>query len=267
MKKIVNIRELQLIEYDILKQFDKYCKKNNLKYFLGFGTLLGAVRHKGFIPWDDDMDVIMDPKDYKRFMETFRNKEFSEHIKVRCPDDYRGRTYSHVIRLWDDRTSKNNKFYSEGACLDIIPYGAAPDSQDKYNCYRKHIISVIKLLGLKNYYPGKNILKNFIKRILTFFISKVFYNIIYKRYISIPFDYDIDKYNTVIIPLAGRYFIDREARFPKSYFISSLELKFEDALYPVPIEYKKLLENWYGNYMSLPPESERQKMMEIFYND
>lgn len=68
------LRKLQLVEIDLLKEFIGICKENNLRYYMLGGTLLGAVRHKGFIPWDDDIDVGMPRKDYKKFLQIVKEK-------------------------------------------------------------------------------------------------------------------------------------------------------------------------------------------------
>lgn len=72
MKKEINVEELKQIQLDILKFVDKFCKENNLKYYLAYGTLLGAVRHKGYIPWDDDIDIIMFREDYENICNFFQ---------------------------------------------------------------------------------------------------------------------------------------------------------------------------------------------------
>ena len=66
--KLLSIEEVKKVELNLLLDFDKYCKQNNLRYYLCYGTLIGAVRHKGFIPWDDDIDVIMPREDYEKLM-------------------------------------------------------------------------------------------------------------------------------------------------------------------------------------------------------
>ena len=74
MKKI-DLKELQKIEFDILCEFDEFCQKHGLKYSLAFGSLIGAARHKGFIPWDDDIDVYMMREEYEKFVELIEKGE------------------------------------------------------------------------------------------------------------------------------------------------------------------------------------------------
>ena len=73
--KELSLQELKEIEFDILKVFDAFCKENNIRYFFAYGTLLGAIRYKGFIPWDDDVDVLVPREDYDRMLTLFRDSE------------------------------------------------------------------------------------------------------------------------------------------------------------------------------------------------
>ena len=73
--KELTLEELKEIEFEILKVFDAFCKENNIRYFLAFGTLLGAIRYKKFIPWDDDVDVLVPREDYERLVKIFNDNE------------------------------------------------------------------------------------------------------------------------------------------------------------------------------------------------
>ena len=73
--KELSLQEIKQVELEILKEFNSFCEENNIRYFLAFGTLLGAIRYKGFIPWDDDVDVLVPRDDYNRLLKQFQNNE------------------------------------------------------------------------------------------------------------------------------------------------------------------------------------------------
>ena len=75
MRKITDLKELKKIELDILLYIDRICREHNLLYYMAYGTLLGAVRHKGFIPWDDDIDIVMPRPDYEKLIKIMRGGE------------------------------------------------------------------------------------------------------------------------------------------------------------------------------------------------
>ena len=81
MDNTFSLKEIQKIEFDILSHIDSFCKKKNIRYFLGCGTLLGAVRHKGFIPWDDDVDICMLREDYDRFIKEYKG-DYDKRYKL-----------------------------------------------------------------------------------------------------------------------------------------------------------------------------------------
>ena len=77
MNKKIDVEELKCIQMDILNSIDLFCKQNNIKYSLAFGTLLGAIRHQGYIPWDDDLDIMLLREDYTKFLKEFRHEIYS----------------------------------------------------------------------------------------------------------------------------------------------------------------------------------------------
>ena len=125
-KTLPELRKLQLVELDLLKEFDKICKKNNLTYWLAYGTVLGAVRHGGFIPWDDDIDVCMPMADYKTFLK-IAPSQLPGHILL-CYRHKRSRYNKAFAKLMDRRTTlvETNDTLCDGefrgVYLDIFPY-------------------------------------------------------------------------------------------------------------------------------------------------
>ena len=86
-KKPLSLEEVKKIETEILTEFAAFCESNNLKYYLGYGTLLGAARHKGFIPWDDDVDVLMPRSDYNKFIELTGYNPIKPNLETRLYRD------------------------------------------------------------------------------------------------------------------------------------------------------------------------------------
>ena len=122
-----DLRELQLYGLEILKEVDRFCKKNRIKYSLGEGTMLGAVRHNGFIPWDDDVDVYMTRENFDKFITTFKS------------DDYRVEYFNTMDKYWlpfaKVRMLKKTKFVTPmiekiceytGPRIDILPIDSVP---------------------------------------------------------------------------------------------------------------------------------------------
>ncbi len=121
MREIKDLKELQTIELNILLHFDEYCKKEGLRYFLAGGTLLGAVRHKGFIPWDDDVDVAMPRPDYERFLQTA--KGWKDYILM-CQETH-SKYPKTFAKLIDPKTRAKANHFADvedyGVFIDIFP--------------------------------------------------------------------------------------------------------------------------------------------------
>lgn len=127
-----NLRTLQRCILDIALEFKRICEKNNLKYFLAYGSLLGAVRHGGFIPWDDDMDVGMPREDYEKFLEICEKELSDEFFFQTCETD-KGHGFGYAKIRLNGTVMKED--YAENSCqhngifLDIFPYDAMPQNK------------------------------------------------------------------------------------------------------------------------------------------
>ena len=135
-----NLRDLQMTELEILKEFLRICRKYKLRYYCLGGTLLGAVRHKGFIPWDDDIDVGLPRPDFIKFEEVVR-KELPEHLHYYSYKDNSGYNY-YVPKMTDDRTKVIDESASAAAereaWIDIFPLDGMPGNKlkRKVHCFR-----------------------------------------------------------------------------------------------------------------------------------
>lgn len=218
-----NLRLIQLANLELLKQFDKLCKENAITYWLDFGTLLGAVRHKGFIPWDDDIDVGMPREDYERFI-----KIFSGGISA-YPDLY----YAFSCNGRNKCFIKVRHKKTRNLFIDIFPYDYAPamNSEEK-KIFSQKIAKLIKPNFFKYYQTPEKTrihLKELTAQKLTNSKERgsLFWGLDFPhRWVNKVFDY------TQIFPLK--------------------EITFEDTEFPVPNSMHEVLTGIYGDYMSIP---------------
>lgn len=250
-------RRLQLIELDILKEVDRICKKNHITYYMAEGSLLGTIRHHGFIPWDDDLDIMMLRKDYEKFLEV-APKEINDKYEIQHASTIK-KYWSPFIKV---RYLNNNEFAQKhiahltdhnGPLLDIFPVDNVPE----IDSFGQHLQAIkIKLyrgmLGLKLYRKPKKI-KSWIVWFLSHFYSvkKLHKNLdkTFKKYNN--------KNNKYLVNLAS-YYNYRKQTFPLKYYGKPKYVKFENMKVPVPKEADKILAKIYGNnYMDIPPLEKR----------
>jgi lipopolysaccharide cholinephosphotransferase len=251
--------ERKKIELEILIEFDKFCKENGLTYFLAYGTLIGAIRHKGFIPWDDDIDINMPRKDYCWFVENYNKKNLNGRYKAVSPK--MPEAQHTFLKFIDTKTLKiepNIKY--EYGCLgidiDIFPLDGQPEDEKKYNRWYDNLMRIYRFFGL----CGKDNTGNIkIKRRIALLVIKPLTGgrkkLLRKaERLHQKYPYDISKY----IGSIESAFDERSVRFPKEWFAKSIFVEFEGHKLPVPVEYDKVLKKIYGNYMEFPPKEEQK---------
>ncbi len=253
MQELFDTKELQKYTKEILEYFADFCEANNLRYFLAGGTLLGAVRHKGFIPWDDDIDIAMPRSDYEKLI-SMRDKFDGRYILRywRWEKD----VYYSFLKVEDTCTTKiedvDSKFkYEGGLGIDIFPQDGLPDDLDKQH---RIIMGYHRLVAIRDY--NRVFVNCKWKKYAVSFLNKVLFlvmpfEIIVKRYTE-KYPYDRSKY---VRSFCGRY--GEKETYLRELFGEGTTLLFEGRSYAAPLHYHEYLTQMYGDYMQLPPEEKR----------
>lgn len=242
----------------ILAEIDRICKANDIKYFAYAGTLLGAVRHKGLIPWDDDIDVVMPRKDYERFAEV---------CKTQLSDDFELQTiYTDPLTSnpWMKLHDVNTAFISgvrrkgcmEGINIDIFPVDNAPDDEKERVKRAKKIDKINSIYEYR--FAAKNKNDSIKMKLFKFAISLIpplneqKFKEKYDKYIQAC----NDKETKDVVYFSNRKYMRKVIN--RHVFDETVYLPFENIEIPAPVGYLQVLEGLYGkNYMELPPEDQR----------
>lgn len=258
----LTLNEIQKASLGVLLKFHEICEKHNLTYYLAYGTLIGAVRHGGFIPWDDDVDVWMPRDDFDRF-KAICNEENMQPYKLCTRSNTKNYTY-YIPRFANMEykyvtTSKNVKDFDIGVFLDIYPLDNYPDEEKKEKLFKK-IDKINRNYAIYvNGRSSSNVLKTFFK-ILIHFVLRLAHNNHYSSNVDNKID-KLIKANTISNDKLGMYAwestVDGKYAYKKEYFNNKMLMKFEEYKFWVPKEYDEILKYYYGNYMELPPENER----------
>ncbi|MBR4246586.1 MAG: LicD family protein [Treponema sp.] len=254
--KPVSIEELKAMQLEILKAIDDFCKKHLLSYSLCGGSLLGAIRHKGYIPWDDDIDIMMPRPDYEKFSSLFNeNVSGNTNLKfITCDNDIQ--YFQPFGKVVDMRTFMTNSYDrpvdSLGVNIDIFPCDGLPNNDAERDLYWKRIAKAKNWNTL--FYQKKNDkekgCKKIIRRILFVFFRFLPANTYAKKLNKMAMKNDFDTSRYVACSVFG---YGRKEEMPKSVFDSFVELDFEDEKFNAMQGYEIYLTNLYGNYMKVPP--------------
>lgn len=257
-KKYLSLEEYHAVLFDMLKQVDSICHAERLRYFLSGGTLLGAIRHKGFIPWDDDIDLMMPRPDYEIFLKR-AEKRLPKRYILAFPD--RTKDYSQPwIRIFDTRVAVDDsgmqRTLTRSLFVDIFPIDGLPSNRTLSNLCFKRVRAwdiLLKCARRKALYPDERLkwLKKpmmALTRVRTLPKYAVSLNKSARRC-----SFERAHYAGV---LATTHYGSRE-RMPVEVFRGSVQVPFEGALFPAPIGYDTYLSRLYGDYMQLPPEEKR----------
>lgn len=271
-----NLSPLQEKELVVLKEIIKVIETNHLHYCAIGGTCLGAVRHKGFIPWDDDVDIALPRKEYELFR-TELYKQLPEHIhKV----DY-DVSVSHnflFTKIHDSTTTQigqyaiNSPDRITGAFVDVYPLDGRPDDLVLKKIWFSKYIFLMLSNGRRRASKEKiTDPRGLVKEIYSGILRKLFrYNYFTDKLQVFMSKYDISQCKTAIWNGAGRSDAkkyDYGLSFLSEWFTNTISVPFEDTTIQIPKQYHNYLTTHYGDYMQLPPENERGNWHNVVISD
>ena len=250
------LKKLQSVEVEILDEIARLCEKHSIRYCLIGGTLLGAVRHKGFIPWDDDLDIVMPRADYDKFCAVSKIELDSKYYLHNIQTDKKYWLPFAKIRkhgtIFDEKNCANINA-PKGIYVDIFPLDFSKGENSKEQAFRTFWIKQIAgaIIWKRGIHETKHKLLAWIRNIffLPFtikFLTKIELSLMQKLKKG---DYYVN---------FGSNYKTKKQTMPISYYEPYDFLEFEEKKYPVPKEYEKVLTRIYGSdYMQLPPEEKR----------
>lgn len=249
----MSLAEIRQVETDILQHFKTYCEKNNLSYFLSNGTLLGAVKYKGFIPWDDDIDVFVPRESYDRLIKEYKD---TDRFKLFSHEREKGFLYP-FAKLCDTTTiKKEENIYSKtqlGLDIDIFPLDVWGEDLHGAQQLEKEITANIKkLFFLKcekatSVNPIKRMVKNIVLIIGRPHITKTV-----KKIINLSTQ-NISKENCRFKGCVSWCMYGEKEIIPAQVFDKTVQVEFEKVNYCAPAGYEIYLKSLYGDYKSDPP--------------
>lgn len=259
MKKLT-AREVQLGELEVLKQLSEICKKQNLRWFLMYGTLIGAVRHHGFIPWDDDVDVCMPRPDYNRLIQYLMDHE--EEIKpLRLMSYKTNKDYIYPIsRLCDTRyyiDYENALDYGLGLFVDIYPFDGGGNTDEEFSrtiARHQKDVMLADLAGRKKFELSYQGWWRTPIKLMVYTYAKLKG----AQYFIRRLDLQAQECKYETSRCIGEVVWDYQDKpFLKEWFDETVYLDFEGEKMPAPKEYDAILKLVYGDYMQMPPEEDR----------
>lgn len=258
----LSLRENQLVSLNILNIIVNICEAEGFRYYLMYGTLIGAIRHKGLIPWDDDIDIMMPQNDYEKLL-AFLQKNEIPNIKVFNSQSVKEYPYM-ITRISDTRyiiDVENEQNYGLGAFIDIYPfYGLGETKEEALSLGLKgDRLSSACYQATRLKYKVENT-KKWYRKLLKFplfLIAKLIgKNYFQKKLFELTKkckEYDSSKYVGCVVWLSG----GKKDIFQRKWFEDSIDVEMEGRKYKVPAKYDDILTHIYGDYMKLPDEKDR----------
>lgn len=274
MKKL-SLDEIKKLQIDMLNMFDTFCTEHGLTYQLAYGTLLGAVRHKGFIPWDDDIDLSMPIEDYKRMCDIINDRHANGMFddRYRLADMYVESTvpyHQSFAKIYDTKTTaavsglRKDVPFEQAVFIDIFPIVGMPENNEEEHA----LYTALEHANTMLYWAVKDIKasdfnllhpRRAVRNLYEWLSSrKKPYNAWLDEYGEILAKFPDCKEAKVAYDIKNVFMEGEHCLMDNNPWAPSIRVEFEGLTYPGPKRYDEILSKLYGNYMQLPPEEQRK---------
>lgn len=256
-KEYLSRTDCRNIQIEILNTISAACEELNIHYYIAYGTLLGALRHKGFIPWDDDIDISLFREDYEKLLAYLKEEKSNTWLKV-LDKDVDGYYYP-FAKAVDNRTmaKMEDNTTSHGIWVDIFPLDNIPDNENEARRFLKSCLLLRSItIAMTTDFTAENLgKKRFIKRILSLLATVIGKNRIHNYYERLIIKYRECNCKSVAC-LSTPYTLHEQIE--RDFLAPIKEWTFEDQCFTGPKNASEYLKRIYGDYMTLPPEDKRR---------
>ena len=253
-------KEIQLLLLNVMTDIDEFCTENDISYYMIGGTLLGAVRHQGFIPWDDDIDIAMLRSDYNKFIKMWKPEAHANYVLQNTYTDPKCcHTITRILvkgtKLVHNGSYNVTTEHSE-LFFDIFPLDNVPDTEEARNTQREELLNIKRKIGYKfSKTKSSNAIKQVMKEIRRVLLMPVSYHSLINELNCVAQRFN-GQATHCICSMSSQYDYNKQA-MDRSIYGTPVRMKFEDRWFLAPAQSDAYLNHLYGDYMKLPPKEKQ----------